>query len=133
MAYAMGAPEIREVSKVIKGGFLFRYGSPGSGWTGQVERFERTFAKFVGVKYAVATTSGTASLMTALAALGVGKGDEVIVPAYTFMATPLAVLAVGGVPVIADIDEGLGLDPLDTAKKITKRTRAIIPVHMQGL
>ncbi len=133
MAYAMGAPEIREVSRVIRGGFLFRYGSPASGWQGQVARFEQTFARFTGVKYAVATTSGTASLMTALASLGIGKGDEVIVPAYTFMATPLAVLAVGAVPVIADIDEGLGLDPLDTGKKITKRTRAIIPVHMQGL
>jgi dTDP-4-amino-4,6-dideoxygalactose transaminase len=133
MAYEMGLPEARAVAGVIRSKFLFRYGWPGSGWTRQVERFERVFARFIGVKYAVATTSGTASLMTALAALGIGRGDEVIVPGFTFMATPLAVLAVGAVPVVADIDEGLGLDPVDVAGKISCRTRAIIPVHMTGL
>jgi len=133
MAYEMGAAEARAVARVIKSKFLFRYGWPGSGWTRQVEMFEQVFARFVGVKYAVATTSGTASLMTALAALGVGKGDEVIVPGYTFMATPLAVLAVGAVPVVADVDEGLGLDPMDVKRKISRRTKAIIPVHMVGL
>jgi len=133
MAYEMGGAEARGVARLIKSGFLFRYGWPGSGWTRQVEKFEDVFAGFIGVKYAVATTSGTASLMTALAALGVGKGDEVIVPGFTFMATPLAVLAVGGVPVVADIDEGLGLDPEDVKRKISRRTRAIIPVHMTGL
>jgi 8-amino-3,8-dideoxy-alpha-D-manno-octulosonate transaminase len=133
MAYAMGAPEIRALARTVRGGFLFRYGRPEDGWRGEVERFEARWARFVGVPYAVATTSGTASLMTALAAIGVGKGDEVIVPAYTFMATPLAVLAVGAVPVIAEVDEGLGMDPADAARKTTRRTRAIIPVHMMGL
>ncbi len=133
MAYAMGTPEIKAVSAVIRGGFLFRYGYPGSGWRGEVKRFENTFARFIGVRYAVATTSGTASLQTAMAALGIGLGDEVIVPAFTFMATPLAVLAVGAIPVIADVDDGLGLDPVDVARNITRRTRAIIPVHMMGL
>lgn len=133
MAYAMGEPEIQAVAKVIRGGFLFRYGRKADGWRGEVERFERRFNRFIGTKYAIATTSGTASLMTALAALGIGKGDEVIVPGYTFMATPLAVLAVGGIPVIADVDEGLGLDAADVERKLTRRTKAIIPVHMIGL
>lgn len=129
----MGSPEMRAVSRVLKSGFLFRYGWPGSGWTRQVETFERDFARFIGARYAVATTSGTASLMTALAALGIGRGDEVIVPAFTFMATPLSVLAVGAVPVIAEVDAGLGLDAADMKRKITSRTRAVIPVHMMGL
>ncbi|MEK7476347.1 MAG: DegT/DnrJ/EryC1/StrS family aminotransferase [Candidatus Coatesbacteria bacterium] len=133
MAYEMGDPEIAAVTKVIRGKFLFRYGWPGSGWTRQVETLEKSFARFIGTKYAVATTSGTASLMTALASTGVGLGDEVIVPAYTFMATPLSVVAVGAIPVIADIDEGMGLDPEEVTRKITSRTRAIIPVHMMGL
>lgn len=133
MAYAMGEPEVRAVARVIRSKFLFRYGRSQDGWRGEVERFERRWATFIGVKYAVATTSGTASLMAAMAALGIGKGDEVIVPGYTFMATPQAVLAVGGIPVIADVDEGLGLDPVDVARKVTRRTKAIIPVHMIGL
>lgn len=133
MAYAMGRPEIDAVAGLIRSGFLFRYGSRKAGWKAQVETFETRFARFIGVRYAVNTTSGTASLITALSALGVGRGDEVIVPGYTFMATPLAVLAAGAIPVIADVDEGLGLDPVDVGRKITPRTRAIIPVHMIGL
>jgi len=133
MAYEMGAPEIREVAKVIRSRFLFRYGDPALGWTKQVERFEKSFARYIGTRYAVATTSGTASLMTALAALGVGKGDEVIVPGYTFIATPLSVLSVGAIPVVADVDEGLGMDPEDAKRKMSRRTRAIIPVNMAGL
>ena len=133
MAYEMGAPEARAVARLIKAKFLFRYGWPGSGWTRRVEIFEERFARFIGTRYAVATTSGTASLMTALASLGVGKGDEVIVPGFTFMATPLSVPAVGAVPVVAEVDEGLGLDPEDVQRKISARTRAIIPVHMVGL
>ena len=125
MAYRMGKSEIDAVAKVIRSGFLFRYGWPGSGWTKQVETFERGFARFVGTRYAVATTSGTASLQTALAALGIGGGDEVIVPGFTFMATPLSVLAVGAVPVIADIDDGMGLDWRDVKRKITRRTSVI--------
>lgn len=133
MAYRMGKPEIDAVARVIRSGFLFRYGWPGSGWTKQVETFERSFARFIGVPFAVATTSGTASLQTALASVGVGAGDEVIVPGYTFMATPLAVLAVGAIPVIADIDDGMGLDWRDVSRKMSRRTRCIIPVHMTGL
>lgn len=72
------------------------------------------------------------ALAAGLAALGVGPGDEVIVPAYTWIATPAAVLLVGGIPVIAEVDEALTLDPQDVEEKVTSRTRAVIPVHMRG-
>jgi dTDP-4-amino-4,6-dideoxygalactose transaminase len=78
-------------------------------------------------------TSGTGALICSLAGLGIGPGDEVIVPAYTFMATPAAVVAVGAIPIIAEIDESLMLDPADVEAKITPRTKAVIPVHMVGL
>jgi len=77
--------------------------------------------------------SGTSALICALTALGIGPGDEVVVPAYTYIATAAAVVAVGAVPVVAEIDESLGLDPTDVQRKITPWTRAIIPVHMQGV
>ncbi len=77
-------------------------------------------------------SSGTAGLTCALAALGIGPGDEVIVPAYTWMATATCVLSVGAIPVLAEVDETLGLDPADFEKKIGPATRAVIPVHMSG-
>ena len=83
-------------------------------------------------QYGVAVTSGTAALMCGLVGLGVGPGDEVIVPAYTWIASASAVVAVGAVPVVAEVDESLTLDPLDVERKITPYTRAIIPVHMRG-
>src|SRR5205823_4271689 len=73
------------------------------------------------------------ALICGLVGLGVGPGDEVIVPAYTYIATAAAVVAVGAVPVIAEIDESLGLDPADFERKITRRTKAVIPVYMQGV
>ncbi len=78
-------------------------------------------------------SSGTAALITALAAGGVGPGDEVIVPAYTYIATAAAVIAVRAVPVIAEIDRSLNLDPVDLERKITRYTKAVIPVHMRGV
>lgn len=125
----MGEPEVRAAARVIRSQYLFRYGSPND----ETNQFEKEFARFTGARFAVATTSGTASLMAALAGLGVGMGDEVIVPGYTFIATALAVLALGAVPVVADVDQGLTLDPLEVKKKLSRRTRCIIPVHMQGL
>jgi dTDP-4-amino-4,6-dideoxygalactose transaminase len=133
MAYEMGNPEIKAVARVIRGKNLFRYGQGEPGWQGEVSRFEKRFAQFCGVKYAVANSNGTASLISSLVALGVGKGDEVIVPGYTFIATAFAVLAVGAIPVIAEVDETLTLDVEDVRKKISSRTRCIIPVHMIGL
>jgi len=106
----------------------------GKWWYGDwVRRFERDFASFQGVNHAVTTTSGTAALEIALAVLGVGPGDEVIVPAYTFVATASAALRVRARVVFADVvPQTLDMDPADLARKITRRTRAIIPVHIAG-
>ena len=128
--YEIGKPEIDAVKAVIESGQMFRYRG---GEGGECEKFEREFSEALGCKYALTVNQGTAALICGLIALEIGPGDEVIVPAYTFMASPLAVVAVGAVPVIAEVDESLTLDPLDTAKKITRRTKAIMPVHMTGL
>ena len=93
---------------------------------------EQEFAKKIGVKHALATNGGTSSLMAALVALGVGRGDEVIVPGYTFVASISAIIAVGGTPILAEIDESLTLDPSDIEGRMSPRTRAIMPVHMLG-
>jgi perosamine synthetase len=99
----------------------------------KVAEFEHAFAAFVGAREAVAVSSGTAALHTALAALGIRPGDEVIVPAMTFAATANAVLLQGGTPVFADVaPDTLLLDPDAAAKKITPRTRAILPVDYAG-
>ncbi len=99
----------------------------------EVRGLERDFAAFVGARYALATNSGTAALHIALAAAGVGPGDEVITSAYTFVATPLAVLHHQAVPVFVDIEpRACGLDPKLVEAAITPRTRAIVPVHIHG-
>ena len=127
--YVMGKEEAEAASRVIASGQLFRY----RGGEGEVDQFEREWAAKIGTEHAVAVTSGTAALICALVGLGIGPGDEVIVPGYTFMATAIAVLAVGALPVIAEVDESLTLDPADAERKVTPRTRALIPVHMNGL
>ncbi|MFP4040340.1 MAG: DegT/DnrJ/EryC1/StrS family aminotransferase, partial [Desulfosudaceae bacterium] len=99
----------------------------------KVAAFERGFADYIGTEYAVAVSSGTAALFIALEAMGVGKGDEVIVPPLTFFATVSSVLYLGAVPVFADIDlDDLCLSPDSVQEKITSRTKAIIPVHLFG-
>lgn len=129
--YVMGKQEVEAVRKVIESGKLFRYA--GGQVATQTATFEKSLAAKIGVKHALATSSGTASLICAMAGLGIGPGDEVIVPAYTFIATALAPLAVGAVPIITEVDETLTLDPADVERKITRYTKAIIPVHMLGL
>jgi len=106
----------------------------GEWWYGKnVKDFEGKFAEFQNAKYGITTSSGTAGLEVALLALGVGAGDEVIVPPYTFMATASAVLRVNAVPVFADIQaHSLCIDPNDVERKITDKTKAIIPVHLAG-
>jgi len=127
----IGVEEEEAVIEVIRSKRLFRYyGPPGS--VSQVSKLEEEFATLLGVKHCCAVTSGTASLMCALAALGIGPGDEVIVPAYTWIATAAAVVALNGVPIVAEIDDTLLLDPKDIEKKITQYTKAIIVVHMRG-
>ncbi len=106
----------------------------GEWWYGDhVARFERDFAAFQDARYAVTASSGTTAQEIALTALGIGPGDEVIVPPYTFVATASAVLRAGATPIFADIlPHNLCLDPADAARKITPRTRAIMPVHLAG-
>ena len=106
----------------------------GKWWYGdRVKEFEEKFAAFQSALYGVTATSGTTALETALVALGIGNGDEVIVPPYTFVATASAVLRVGAIPIFADIQpHTLCIDPDDVARKITARTKAIIPVHLAG-
>jgi dTDP-4-amino-4,6-dideoxygalactose transaminase len=106
----------------------------GQWWYGEkVRQLERAFAAFQGARFGVTCTNGTTAIEMGLRALGITTGDEVIVPAYTFIGTASAVVIIGAVPVFADIDpETLCLDPQDVAKKITSRTRAVIPVHVAG-
>jgi len=131
--YRAGQEEIDEVTKVIRAKQWFRYGEPATGHLQEVDRFEAEWAEMMGVKYALLHCGGgTASLTCALAGAGIGPGDEVIVPAYTWMATATAVLTVGAIPVLADINETLSLDPDDFERKIGPHTRAVIPVHMAG-
>ena len=130
--YKYGQEELDAMAKVLEAGWLFRYGGEESTLR-QVEQFETQFAERMQVPHAVAVTSGTAALICALVGLGIGPGDEVIVPGYTFIATAAAVVNAGAVPVIVEVDETLTLDLQDVRAKITPHTRAIIPVHMTGI
>jgi dTDP-4-amino-4,6-dideoxygalactose transaminase len=131
--YRIGQEEVDEVAKVILSKQLFRVGDPKNGHQQEVVRFEQEWAKKIGSQHALLMCGGgTAALVCGLAGLGVGPGDEVIVPAYTWMATATAVLTVGAIPVLAEVDETLALDPDDFARKIGPRVKAVIPVHMAG-
>ena len=99
----------------------------------KVRAFEEAFAKSLGVADAVSCSSGTAALKIALKALGIGPGDEVITQAHTFVATVEAIVDCGATPIIAEIDESLNMDPEDLKNKLTRRTKAILPVHMLGV
>lgn len=120
------------VLEVLRAKRLFRYYGPNPGES-KVAELERAFANRMGAKYALAVTSGTAALISGLVGLGVGPGDEVILPAYTWIASASAVVAVGAVPILAEVDDSLTLDPDDIAAKISPYTKAILPVHMRGL
>ena len=129
----IGDEEVREVLDVLSSGHLFRYGSlEDAGFKRKVYTFEQEFAALCGLKYALATSSGTAALVCALKALGIADGDEVIVPAYTFIASYSAVIFAGGIPVLAEIDESLSLDPADIERRVGPKTKAVMPVHMLG-
>lgn len=124
----VGEEERRAVGRVLDRGILSGSFAP------EAMAFQEEFAEFVGAKYALLTHCGTSALAVALAAAGVRAGDEVIVPAYSFVATPLAVTQLGAIPVFADIDRWTGcLTPAAAAAAVTPRTRAIMPVHMHGL
>jgi len=126
----IGELEIKFVLEALRSGILTGRGGGGP----FARKFEEEFAKFVKVKYALATSSGTAALHMALVAAGVGRGDEVIVPSFTFTATAEAVVLAGGKPVFVDIDpETYNIDVERVREAITERTKAIIPVDLYGL
>jgi dTDP-4-amino-4,6-dideoxygalactose transaminase len=123
----VGEEERSAVARVLDRGILSGPFAP------EAVAFQREFAEWVGAKHALLTHSGTSALVVALAAAGVRAGDEVIVPAYSFVATPLSVVQVGAIPVFADVDVATGcIDPAAAAAAVTPRTRAIMPVHMHG-
>jgi 8-amino-3,8-dideoxy-alpha-D-manno-octulosonate transaminase len=126
---ALGEEEIAAVTAVLRERTLFRYGRHES----RVAALEAAVSEAFGCRYVLATSSGTAALRCALAALGVGPGDEVIVPAFTFIATVSAVVSAGAVPVFAEVDDTLTLDPRDVAAKVTDGTSAIVPVHLENV
>lgn len=119
------------VLEVLRSKRLFRYYGPNPG-PSKVAELEAAYESQRGVKHALAVTSGTAALICALHGIGVGPGDEVIVPAYTWIATAAAVLAVGAVPIVCEVGDDLLMDANDLENKITPYTRALIPVHMRG-
>jgi perosamine synthetase len=118
--------ELEYVTDAIKTGWISSSG-------GYVDKFERKFAEYLGVRHAVTTTSGTTALHLALVAAGIGPGDEVIIPAFTMIATAAAVCYTGAKPVLVETDSASwNLDPADVARKLTPRTKAIVPVHVYG-
>ena len=114
---------------------LLKVFESGKWWYGEkVKEFEEKFASFQDAQYGITCTNGTAALEVSLLSLGIGPGDEVIVPPYTFVATASAVLRVSAIPIFADVVlKTANLDPADAEKKITEKTKAIIPVHFAGL
>ena len=128
-----GEEEKKEVNEVLETGILMRYGfeGPRKGiW--KSKELEQAICSRFNTKYAQLTSSGTAALTTAMASLGIGAEDEVIMPAFTFVASFEAVLSVGAVPVLVDIDSSLTLDPVAVEAAITPKTKCIMPVHMCG-
>ena len=126
--YRIGQEEIDAVAEVIRSKQLFKVNNA----LHCTETFEQEAAKKFGADHVILMTSGNAALICAMVGLGIGPGDEVIVPAYTYIATAMAVLATGAIPVIAEVDDTLTIDPLDIERKITPRTKAVIPVHIMG-
>jgi dTDP-4-amino-4,6-dideoxygalactose transaminase len=132
--YRVGNEELSEIAKVLATKQLFRNHDPSPGQLQECLNFEREWAERMGRRYALLLSGGgTAALVCSLVGLGIGPGDEVIIPGYTFMATASAVLAVGAIPVLAEIDATLAMDPQDLQRKIGPHTRAVIPVHMMGV
>ncbi len=127
----IGEEEIQAVTAVLRSKSLFRFMKERS--KSPVAQFEDLMAEKTGAKYVLAVNSGTSALIAGLVGIGVSQGDEVIIPAYTYIATAAAVLTLGAIPVVAEIDHSLTIDPNDLEKKITPKTRAIIPVHMRGV
>ena len=128
-----GEEERKQIDDVMSTGILMRYGFDAQrkgNW--KAKELEQKITETFGCKYAQLTSSGTSALTTAMAALGIGFGDEVIMPAFTFVASFEAVISIGAIPVLVDIDESLTLDPDAVRAAITSKTKCIMPVHMCG-
>ncbi|NOY07299.1 MAG: DegT/DnrJ/EryC1/StrS family aminotransferase [Spirochaetes bacterium] len=131
--YWIGKEEEQEVLSVLRDRYLFRYGNEKDpDFKHKVKTLEEEIGNSFKSGYALAVTSGTSALITALSAAGIGPGDEVIVPGYTFIASITAVIICNAVPVLAEVDDSLTLDPEDVEKKITPYTKAVMAVHMLG-
>ena len=125
--------EFKAVKKIFDdGGILFAHGFDKLRKNYHVREFEEQFKKYIGSRYSLAVTSGTAAIKIALKSLGVKPGDEVITQSFNFIATIEAIVDIGAKPVIINIDKSLNIDPYELQKKITKKTKAVIPVHMLG-
>ncbi|MDO8682274.1 MAG: DegT/DnrJ/EryC1/StrS family aminotransferase [Armatimonadota bacterium] len=129
---SIGEEEKKLVMEVLDNKYLFRYYGPAD-CPSKVRELEVQWAEKMGVKYALAVNSCTSALISSLTALGVGPGSEVIVPGYTFFASCASIVGAKAIPIIAEVDKSLTLDPADVEKKITDRTKAIIAVHMRGV
>jgi dTDP-4-amino-4,6-dideoxygalactose transaminase len=128
----VGEEELAELAEVIASGRLSRYGPDDDTFPAKVRTFEEAVAAQSGAAHALAVNAGTSALYLALTGVGVGPGDEVIVPGFTFVATISAVVYAQALPVLAEIDATFNLDPVDVEARITPRTRAIVAVHMLG-
>src|SRR6202030_4359028 len=117
--YLAGQEEIDAVARVIRSHALFRYGADS-----ECDRFETRYAEYLGVKHFALAASGSNALAAAMVAAGLGPGDEVIIPAHTYMATATSVLAAGAIPLICDVDESVTIDPKAIEAAIGPRTRA---------
>ena len=126
--YRIGQEEIDAVARAINSKDFFKINGSGC----EVLNFENEMKEYLHKDYCLLMSSGFGALTSALIGLGIGPGDEVIVPGYTYIATALAVTAVGAIPVIVDIDDTLTIDPIEVEKKITNNTKAVMPVHIMG-
>lgn len=128
-----GKEENFQVNQVLNTGVLIRYNfdyKRNNIW--KAKELEKNIQIKTGVKYAQLTSSGTSALITIMSAMGIGAYDEIIIPTFTFVSSFEAILAIGAIPVLVDIDQSLTLDPKSVEQAITNRTKAIIPVHMCG-
>ena len=128
--YYIGRKEKKAVDKVIKSKSLFRYQGPNLQYV--TDQFEEAMKRYLNVKYVLACSNGGTALKLSCIALGIGIGDEVLVPSFTFIASASNILAVGAVPKFVDIDETMNIDPKSIEQNISERTKAIMVVHMQG-
>src|SRR5215471_21163118 len=122
--------ERQQLIDVVETGRPFRWYGPGSQPPAKVLTFEKELAQWMHTRYSLAVTSGTAALQTAIAALGIGPGDEVILPAWTWHSCFNAVVLAGALPVFAEIDESFNIDPDDIERHITPQTKLVIAVHL---